>query len=158
MGQDKLWALIGGVDVAMFTTWDGRMLHSRPLAALEHGPGELLFFTAADSAKVIELGRSREVSVTYADTAKNVYVAVAGSAEVVRDPALAHKLWKPHQRAFFPLGPDDPTLVLLRVRPRRAEYWERSSGAVVNAIGLVRTLLTDAPYQPGANEKLELDG
>ncbi|MBL6749220.1 MAG: pyridoxamine 5'-phosphate oxidase family protein, partial [Nevskia sp.] len=68
------------------------------------------------------------------------------------------KLWKPHQRAFFPLGPDDPSLVLLRVKPERAEYWERSSGAVVNAIGMVRALLTDAPYRPGENEKLVLNG
>lgn len=125
---------------------------------MEPSPGELLFFTAADSAKVFELGRSRQVSLCYDDTAKNVYVTVAGSAEVLCDAALARKLWKPHQRAFFPLGPDDPSLVLLRVEPERAEYWERSSGAVVNAIGMVRALLTDAPYRPGENEKLVLNG
>ena len=76
---EKLGELIKDVRIAMLTTVrrDGT-LHTRPLATLKYeNDGELWFFTSVDSAKVDEIEDDLLVSVAYADTDQNVYVAVS---------------------------------------------------------------------------------
>jgi general stress protein 26 len=63
------------------------------------------------------------VSLGYADPAKHVYVAVSGSGSLLRDIQKAKQLWSVEQRAYYPEGPEDGRLALLRVRIERAEYW-----------------------------------
>jgi general stress protein 26 len=52
-----------------------------------------------------------------------VYVAVSGVATLLRDPDKATQIWTTEQRAYYPQGPLDPRLALLRVRIEHAEYW-----------------------------------
>jgi hypothetical protein len=39
-------------------------------------------------------------------------------------PAKAKELWDPNYQTWFPAGPTDPHLALIRVRVERAEYWD----------------------------------
>jgi general stress protein 26 len=41
----------------------------------------------------------------------------------MRDPQKAKELWSMEQRAYYPNGPDDERLALLRVAIVHAEYW-----------------------------------
>ena len=70
-----------------------------------------------------ELHHDATVSLGYADPAKNVYVAVSGSGSLFRDVQKAKQLWSIEQRAYYPEGPEDERLALLRVLIERAEYW-----------------------------------
>lgn len=154
---EKFGELIKDIRVAMVTTVEADgTLHTRPLATLSYESGdELWFFTKVDSAKVHEIERDMRVSVAYADTAANSYVAVAGTAEIVRDPAKAKELWTPFARAWFPEGLDDPELVLLRVRMERGEYWT-SPGKTVYLFGVAKAALTGRETQMGEHHKLRL--
>lgn len=154
----KLAELIKGIRVAMLTTFDDQgHLHSRPMATQEaEFDGTLWFFTRADSPKVGEIDREHRVNVAYADSHKQHYVSVSGTARLVRDPAKNKELWSPLLKAWFPDGLDDPALALLRVDVERAEYWDSPSSTVVKVVGLVKALATGTPYEPGEHEKVTL--
>jgi general stress protein 26 len=121
----KVFELIRAIRVGLLTSVDadGRF-HTRPLQTMEVGADRTLwFFTAWSSPKVRELHQDVRVSVAYADPARHAYVAIAGAGTVVRDPLKAKGLWSIEQRAYYPDGPTDARLALLRVDIEQAEYW-----------------------------------
>jgi general stress protein 26 len=117
--------LIGEIRIALLTTLDQRgALHTRPVQTLGvDDDGTLWFFTDLYSNKADELRGDMRISLGYADATANHYVAVSGSGTVLRDPDKAQQLWQVEQRAYYPQGPDDEHLGVLRVEIERAEYW-----------------------------------
>ena len=112
----KVGELIRAIRVAFLTTvdHDGRF-HARPVQTLQVDADETLwFFTDWSSPKVGELHRDVRVSLGYADPAKNIYVAIGGVGTLLRDPRKASELWSVEQRAYYPQGPEDERLALLR--------------------------------------------
>ena len=154
----KLDEMIKEIDFAMLTTVaeDGS-LHSRPMSTQRaEFDGNLWFFTRASAPKVGEIEREHQVCVSYAKPESQLYVSVSGRATVVRDRAKIEELWSPELKAWFPEGPEDPDLALLRVAVGRAEYWDSPSSAVAHAISFVKAMVTGQPANPGENEKIEL--
>jgi general stress protein 26 len=95
------------------------------------------------------------VSLGYADPVKNVYAAITGSASVLRDAQKAAELWSIEQRAYYPKGPEDERLALLRVRIERAEYWI-APGSASYLIAAASAALTGTPAGViGENRKIE---
>jgi general stress protein 26 len=133
----KISQLVKDIGVAMLTTVapDGA-LRSRPMATQGRGveQGELWFFTRDDSGKVSEIEADHEVNLAYAEPKGQRYVSLAGRATVLRDPERARQLWSQELDAWFPAGPEDPHLALLRVRVHGAEAWEGASGKMTALI------------------------
>jgi len=129
----KLNDLIRDARVAMLTTEaaDGT-LRSRPMIAC-HGEGGLWFFTHVSDGKVKEALEHPRVNVCYAEPGKGRYVSVSGTAELVGDRETMRRLWHEEARQWFPRGPEEPNLALLRVRVERAEYWEGSGAGLTGA-------------------------
>ena len=121
----KLAELIGRVRVAMLTTLtDDGGFRSRPL--ITHGArfdGDLWFLTRADSAKLEEMRHHRRVGLTYSRPEDNAYVSLSGTAQIVFDQGRAAELWDSSYESWFPAGPRDPNLALIRVQVDLAEYW-----------------------------------
>lgn len=154
---EKLGELIKDIRIAMVTTVepDGT-LHTRPLASLAYeNDGQLWFYTAIDSAKVTEVMNDVRASVAFSDTGKDAYVAVSGTADVVNDRQRIHQLWTPFAKPWFPNGPDDPNLALLRVHAERAEYWT-SAGKAAYLFGVAKAAVTGKRTDIGENRKLRL--
>jgi general stress protein 26 len=121
----ELGELIREIRFGLLTTVDhDYRLHSRPVQTLQVDDNRVLwFFTDWSSPKVDELHHDVRVSLGYADSKKHVYVTVSGSGSLIRDIQKAKQLWRIEQRAFYPDGPEDERLALLRVAIERAEYW-----------------------------------
>ncbi|MBK1836465.1 pyridoxamine 5'-phosphate oxidase family protein [Azospirillum sp. YIM B02556] len=154
----KLWEMMKGIQVAMMTTLDdnGR-LNSRPMATLSHAgfeDGTLWFFTRAHSEKVDEIDRHWRVNLAYSNPDKQDYVSVSGVAEVVRDRDKIRFLWRDIMSTWFPQGPDDPEVALLKVSVDQAEYWDSPSSTMVYAYGYVKAKLTGQSPDPGDNAKI----
>lgn len=119
----KLAALIRQTRIAMLTTLtDEGAFRSRPITT--HGArfdGDLWFLTRIDSAKLDQVRQHHRVGLTYAR--HNTYVALSGTAQVVVDQGKAEELWDPSYQAWFPGGPSDPDLALIKVTVELAEYW-----------------------------------
>ncbi len=156
---EKLGGLIKKVQFAMLTTVDDDgTLRSRPMARQgDDFDGSLWFFTRATAPKVDEVEKEHQVNVSFSDPNDQLYVSISGRANLVRDRAKAKELWNEPLKAWFPKGPEDPDLALLKVDTEKAEYWDTPSSTMVHLIGYVKATLTGEPYHPGTNEKITLE-
>lgn len=123
----RLDELIARFSHAMLVTRarDGT-LRARPMAIAErHDHGGLYFSTDRGSEKVDEIEAQAEVAVTMQDGDR--YLSISGRAEPIGDRKLIEKLFSPSWKLWFPEGPGDPNLVLLRIVPSYGEYWDRGT-------------------------------
>ncbi len=152
----KVSELILDIGTCMMTslTPEGR-LQSRPMMLQEiDEAGDLWFFTSIQSGKTLSIELEENVNLAFASTAKDDYVSVAGIAEVIQNSIRAQELWSVAAKAWFPKGPTDPELALLRVRVISAEYWDSPSASVVQVFGLAKAILTGKKYKnPGENAR-----
>jgi len=128
---DDLYALIDGIEIAMFTTRraDGQLV-SRPMATQERVTGtDLWFVTDISSNKLDELQFDSHVNLSYYKNKSREWVSVAGTAQVTQDRNLIKELYKPDWKAWFgdeggdrDGGPTDPRLALILVEAQSVEY------------------------------------
>jgi general stress protein 26 len=123
--HEHLQRLLESFHTAFLVTRGELGPHARPLTvAGVEGPTVVWFMTTLDSPKVEEIRRDPEVLVTFQD--KRRFVVLRGKAELVLDRDKVDRFWSEGQRIWFPLGADDPSLVLLRVKVDDAELWDQS--------------------------------
>lgn len=154
---EKLRQLTEGIDFCMLTTIDEGHLKSRPMSTQKFEfDGDLWFFIDSKSHKVAEIAADNRVNVAYSKPEDNTYVSVSGHADVVKDREKIEELWSPILKAWFPKGLDDPSLSLLKVTVEQAEYWEATSGVLVQLYGFAKALVTGEEADWGRNEKIDL--
>jgi general stress protein 26 len=56
-----------------------------------------------------------------------------------------HALWNTATQAWFPNGPDDPDVALVRVRITHAEYWDVHDSKLVQLYKMARAAVTGHP-------------
>jgi general stress protein 26 len=152
----KVAELLKGERFGMLTTTDSEgTLISRPMAmqAVEFD-GDLWFFAARDSRKIAHLTARPQVNV--AVSSSDTWISLTGTAVVVPDVAKKRELWNSVVEAWFPDGPDDDGVVLLKVEADSAEYWDSPGGRVATAISFAKAKLTGERYSGGENEKVDL--
>ena len=79
-------------------------------------------------------------------------VSLTGHAVVIDDLEKKRQLWNTVVEAWFPDGPEDLDVVLLRVDAASAEYWT-PGGRLASAISFAKAKLTGEPYDGGENER-----
>ncbi len=153
----KLVELVKDIRVAMMTTHspDGGKLHSRPMYTHKIDAakfdGTLWFMTDIDSPKIEELVRHHDILLNYAAPDKNRYVVVSGQASVEKNPDVAKELWNIHAKGWWPGGPDDPKLALIRVTITEAEYWD-GPGATMYFYRLFKAVVKGDRVEPGGEQ------
>lgn len=146
--RQKVWDLIKDIKIALMVTKgeDGEALRGRPMAAINKDfDGDLWFATRAEAPKVGEIKEHDHVLLAYSDPKTQNYVSVAGVSAMVRDPSKVKELWSEPLRVWFPKGPDDPDIALIKVTVETAEYWDAPSSAWVYAFGYAKARLTGEP-------------
>ena len=151
----KVAELIKDQRLAMLTTRDPfGTLMSRPMALQEvEFDGDLWFFAERGSRKVLHVGASPQVNVTVSSSGS--WVSLTGEASLVEDAGKKRELWNAAVEAWLPQGPDDDSVVLLRVEGHSAEYWD-TPGRVATALSFAKAKLTGERYSGGENERVEL--
>ena len=104
----------------------------------------------------VDLQVSPQVNVAYADPGKDTWVSVSGTAEVVDDAAMKRHLWSRINDAWFPGGPDDPDVALVRVRMTHAHYWDVNTNKLVQLIKMVAASVTDKPPKMGESGEVRM--
>lgn len=154
---EEVWNLIRSIRFVMFTTRDAAgLLHSRPMTVQNVAEAEeaLWFFMSRGSEAVDHITGESDVNVAYADTSADVYASVAGTATIVEDAALKERLFSPMARAWFPDGPADPELALVRVSMREVEYWIVRENKLVQMLKIARAAVTGTPPSIGEHGTL----
>jgi general stress protein 26 len=144
--RERLWSLIKGIRFAMFTTRHSNgHLHSRPMTLQNAKIDEdaaLWFFMSRGSEPVDDIQREPTVNVAFAHTDKDSYVSVSGEAALVHDPAKVREFWSKINEAWFPGGPDDPELALVKVSITHADYWDVKESKPVQLFKMLKAAAT----------------
>lgn len=156
--RTTLRRLLATFEYAMLTSRaaDGA-LDSRPLQILQiDADCAIWFFTNATSCKIEEVGREPRVSLACADPARKIFASISGTAEIVVDRSKVEELWSPAQKIFFPLGPEDPSLRILRITPLTARYWDGNESMVGMLLKFGKALLRGEASDLGSSEQFDL--
>jgi general stress protein 26 len=152
---DRVWDIVEKVGIGMLTTQFAGGLRARPLEARpDRGAGIIWFLTDMRSGKDDEVTAAPDVGLVFIDANDKAYLSITARAEIQRDTAQAAAIWKSADQLWWPGGPNDPTLRVLRVEPKIAELWDGPSSATVVAFEFVKAKLTGAEPNLGENRKI----
>ncbi|AZS44528.1 General stress protein 26 [Microbacterium oleivorans] len=136
------------------TTNDEGALTARPLTVQDREfDGDLWFIVGRDSSVASHVATRPHVGVAL--SANDAWVSLAGRAEIVDDLARLREYWSPGVEAWFPEGPEDPNITLLKIDAVSGEYWSGPGGVVASIVSLVKSKVTGQAYE-GKNDTVEL--
>ena len=146
-GVAKLVELTKDIKITMFTTIDAEgHFVSRPMAQhLVEPDADLWFYAERDSRLIEQITVNPHVSLTL--TSPVTWISIDGEAAMVEDQAMKEALWNTWVEAWLPQGPTDPNVVLIKVDPHTAEYWDTPGGRVASLLSLVKAKATGKPYE-----------
>lgn len=157
--KERVVELLKKVRIAMLSTKgpDGRF-HSRPMQTSDvEFDGSLYFLSNEHSGKTGDLTNDPETIVTYSDESKQIYLAIQGRGEIIRDKETIKAHWTAAARGWFPKGVDDPDVSLIRVTIEEAEYWDAPNGKVVVLMAYAKALLTgEKPGNIGEHARVSI--
>lgn len=137
MAQDgdtnHVWDMMEKIGFCMLATEDGQDIRSRPMAAYVARDEHMVYFlTDVASHKDEEIARRPGVCLAFSDTSGQNYVSVSGHAEISNDRAKIKELFSTPAKAWWD-NADDPSIRVLKVSPKDAQYWDSPGKAVAYA-------------------------
>ncbi len=156
--QDErdLWKRLANHRYAMLTTHDADgLLAARPVTALKVEPdGRLWFFIPVAGGIAADVERDPDIHLSYMNEDEDLFVSLRGKATVLRDAQRARELWSTMAGAWFPGGPDDPNLGILRVDVDRGDYWDVKASKLVQFYEMAKAaLLRKTPENLGEHKR-----
>lgn len=152
----KLREKIDPIQFCMMTTMSAdHNLLSRPMThqAIDED-GTLWFFTSDDSQVAKDLDRQSAINITFSNPPDSVYVSMSGNALLVKDPVKAKQLWNPIVQVWFPLGPSDPHLSLIKFSTYSAEYWDSNTNKMLQLFEMAKAVITGQDKPKSEHVKL----
>jgi general stress protein 26 len=124
--QQHFRELLQKFDTAMLVTHGSTSgCHARPMAVAEtNEDGSVWFISHADAPKIEEIHQDSEIVAVF--QAPRQYLSVSGRAELKQDRAHIERVWKDSFKTWFDKGKGDPNIVLIRLNPTEAEYWDNT--------------------------------
>jgi general stress protein 26 len=120
-----------GIDIAILST---HASHGRIACRPMSNKGDVryngtsFFFSHEKATCVSDIERDPNVALGYSSSGfigGSVYVAVEGTAKLIRDKARFERHWTPDLDAWFKDGINTPGLVVLEVKAHRIKIWQR---------------------------------
>jgi general stress protein 26 len=152
---DRVWKLIEKIGFCMLSTLDGEDIRARPMAAdIDRDQHAIYFLTDAGSHKDEDVTCNPNVGLAFADTGDQKYVSLTGHAALSNDRQKIKELWSTPAKAWWD-SPDDPSIRVLKVTPKDAQYWD-SPGTVVSYVKMLAAAMTDTRPAVGDSAKVKL--
>jgi len=154
-GLKKVMEMIDDNRTCMLVTVDEHSeLRSRPMGTAGTKDDCIYFFTDRYSGKLNEIREDSSVNLAYSNPDSNDYLSVSGTAQILENSKLVDEMWSPFMKAWFPKGKESERLRLLKVTPKRAEYWDASSSKIVELFKMGKAIATGTKYNSGEHEKV----
>ena len=152
---DRVWKLLEKIGFCMFSTLDGEDIRSRPRAVhVQREENAIYFLTDAASHKDEEIARNPNVGLACADAGDQKYVSLTGRAEISDNRQKIKELWSTPAKAWWN-SPDDPSIRVLKVVPKDAQYWD-SPGTVMSYVKMLAAAVSDARPDIGESGTVKL--
>ncbi len=134
----------------LITKAGGGKLRARPMAIADvEDNGSFSFLTARDTEKVQEIESNTLVHVA-CQKDRSLYLSINGLATLSDDREKIESVWSEEFDVWFPEGPSDPKVALIRVCPSDAEYWDNTGIKKVDYIWQVAS-----SYLTGTKPEIE---
>ena len=149
---DKIRELLAQFPIAFMVTVSDGQPNARPIGVVgDHAEfdGSLWFITDRRSRKVQEIAGGATTSLVFQDDQRGAYLYLRGRAHVVDDLMRLRELYTAVQRTWFPDGPDDPNMTLIRFDAETADYWEGHQSMTRLAFAFVKSIVTGDPGRSG---------
>lgn len=155
----KIGKLIKEFRFAMLTTVEGSgggsgSLVAHPLTIQEaEFDGDLWFLIQNNSTTVQNLRADARAGVSL--SSNDSWVSLSGTAGVVDAPEKLRELWNPAAEAWFPDGPEDPNVGVLKFTATGGEYWDTPGGRIATVFSFIKSKVSGEPIE-GDRGKVEL--
>lgn len=129
---------MAGIDIAILSTHtENGEIANRPMS--NNGDvaydGTSYYFSYEQARAISDIERDPKVALGFSSEAglfsEGIYVAVEGTAELIRDKTAFLQHWTSDLDKWFDKGVDTPGIVLIKVKAKRVTYWKgRDEGEV----------------------------
>lgn len=129
---DKVKEIVEGTSTCFFCSdiKTGVPLSIRPMVALEvDEEGNIWFMSKRDSDTDEEVEHDPFVHLLFQQEKGNGFLNIYGISEIQTDKEKIRQLWKEEMSVWFN-GPNDATIILLKVNPLKGHYWDHAHGVV----------------------------
>ena len=126
VSKRMLAGLMKEMDFCMMTTVDAHgRLCSRPMSNNRDVSfdGDSWFFAFADSQQAQQIEANPAVNLAYSQPDEILFISLVGTGEIVRDDRKKKKLWHKELERWFVNGPEDDSVILIKVSAQHATYW-----------------------------------
>jgi general stress protein 26 len=152
---ERVWDIIEKVGICMLTTQAAGRLRARPIEARPDRKAGLIFaVTDVHSAKQDEIEAAPDVGLVFFDPKAKAYLSITARARVMRDTAKIAQVWRKTDEVWWPGGPSDANVCLLRIEPLTAELWDGPSSAARTVFEFAKAWLTGEEPNLGENRKV----
>ena len=119
--------------------------------------GTIWFFSGKGSDHNQDVASDPDVQLIYSSKVGNTdHLSLYGTAEVLYDKQKAEELFNPHVKVWFPDGPTDPNLTLIRFTPQSGYYWDTKNGQMVSFAKRIAAVATGTTMDDGVKGELDL--
>lgn len=155
--QRTVWKMVEDIGTCMLTTRAGDHSRSRPMRGMPRAEENAIWFISdRTDVKDDEIARWPYVALAYADIKGNNFVSLSGRIEIVTDEDEIRRRWSEGASAYFPAGPRDPDVIMLRFTPTHGEYWDSPSNPLVLAIRFIEAQISGERVDLGKNDKVSM--
>lgn len=156
--ERRVWDILERTGVGMLTTRFGGGMRARPLDARpDRDVGAIYFIADKRGLKDDEIAACPDVCFTIVNEPDKAYLSITGRAAVLDDRELAAKYWKKADEVWWPDGPADRHICVLRLEPHRAELWDGPASAAMANHEFAKARATGRPPNLGENRKVSVD-
>jgi general stress protein 26 len=156
--RKEIWKRIEQARVCFFTSLsEDNGLRARPLTTqCVETETRLWFFIERYGDLANDVKSNPRALVTYSVEADRFYASLTGRARVYVDPEKARELWSQLNEAWFPGGPDDPNLALLRVDVDHGETWQPTTNKLTQFLSIApAAVMRTASPNEGVNKTFQ---
>ena len=154
----KLQDMAKEVRVCMFCTFDSsNQMQTAPMSVNKvDDNGSLWFISDKNSKRNEDISGNDTTDLIFGDPAKENYISVHGSSEILFDKEVIKELWNPIVKTWFQGGVDDPNISVIKVTPDEAYYWDTKHGKMVSFLKIITGAITGKTMDDGVEGKLTL--
>lgn len=148
----RIWELLEQTQVGMLTTRFAEGLRARPLEARpDREAGVIYFIIDRRGLKDDEIEACADVCFTLTNDKEKAYLSITGTGAMLKDELLAARHWKKTDDVWWPQGPRDPNVLVLRLEPHIGELWDGPASTDVARHEFARARATG--QKPNLGEK-----
>lgn len=127
---------------------------ARPMTTQEvDKEGNFLFFVKNDQDGLSDIRKHNNVDLLYINGSS--YLALRGEASVYRSQSKIDELYHPITNAWFD-GKEDPSLMILKVKPTDAHYWSTADGKIKTLYKMAKAAVAGKDVEIGVAGDLDV--